>query len=154
MNLIGKYKNGNYNVAIFDDGTKIRETEEEGFIPEFPECMDVKITNYCDMGCRYCHENSTVDGLHGDILNPKFIDTLKPYTEIAVGGGDPLSHPNLIPFLHKLKSKDILANLTVNQIHFHMNLELIENLIQNNLIKGLGISLMNPTDEFLTVISN
>ena len=77
MNLLGEYQNGNYKVTIFDDGTKIRETDDDKFISEFPECMDVKITNYCDMGCPYCHENSTTNGLHGDILQVDFINSLQ-----------------------------------------------------------------------------
>ena len=149
MKLLGKYKNGNYNVVIFDDGTKVRQTKEEKFEANFPECMDVKITNYCDMGCPYCHEASSKDGKHGDILNVDFINTLKPYTELAIGGGNPLSHPDLLEFLRRLKEKKIIANMTVNQKHFMDNLNYIENLVKNDLIKGLGISLTNPTEEFV-----
>lgn len=149
MKLLGKYKNGNYSVAIFDDGTKIRHTKEEKFNANFPECMDIKITNYCDRGCLYCHEASSEDGKHGDILNVDFINILKPYTELAIGGGNPLSHPDLLEFLKLLKEKHIIANMTVNQRHFEENINYIDNLIKNDLIKGLGISLINPTDSFI-----
>lgn len=70
MKLLGIYKNGNYRVRIYDDGTKVRETidpNDNKFIAEFPESIDLKITNRCDMGCKMCHENSTIDGAHGDI---------------------------------------------------------------------------------------
>ena len=40
------------------------------------------------MGCPFCHEGSTTDGKFGDIMNEKFIDTLHPYQEVALGGGD------------------------------------------------------------------
>ena len=103
MKLLGAYKNGNYNVTIFDNGTKIRETKEDKFVSKFPECIDIKITNYCDRNCPYCHENSSTKGKHG-ILSRNFILTLKPYTELAIGGGNPLSHPNLIPFLKLLRN--------------------------------------------------
>ena len=151
MKLLGTYKNGNYNVAIFDDGTKIRKNNEDFFEADFPECMDVKITNFCDMGCKYCHENSSEYGEHGDILNEKFINTLKPYTELAIGGGNPLSHPNLIEFLKILKEKKIIANMTVNQTHFQLCQNTENDVIkkENDLIKGLGISLTNPTSEFI-----
>jgi len=149
MNLLGEYQNGNYKVSIFDDGTKIRETEDDEFNSKFPECMDIKITNYCDIGCPYCHENSTVKGAHGDILQASFIDTLQPFTELAIGGGNPLSHPDLIPFLKKLNSKNIIANITVNQKHFIDNQPLLQDLVQKNLIRGLGVSLTKPTDELI-----
>ena len=32
MKVLGRYKNGNANVAILDDGTKIRQTKEDEFI--------------------------------------------------------------------------------------------------------------------------
>lgn len=151
MKILGGYKNGNYNVTIFDDGTKIRENKEDYFEADFPECMDIKITNFCDMGCKYCHENSSVKGEHGDILNAEFIDTLRPFTELAIGGGNPLSHPDLMEFLKKLKEKKIIANMTVNQTHFQLHQNVINDLIrtENDLIKGLGISLTNPSDEFI-----
>src|SRR5574343_880161 len=150
--LIGTYKNGNYTVAIFDDGTKIRRTNDDEFIPSFSESIDFKITNYCDAGCAYCHENSTKNGLHGDIMNMKFIDTLHPYTEIAHGGGDPLSHPDLIPFLEKLKGKKVIANITVNQKHFMEKQDFVKSLVDRGLISGLGVSLVDPTEEFIKLL--
>jgi len=148
-----KYENGNYTVKFnLENGTKIRETEDNEFISAFPECIDLKITNQCDMGCKYCHEDSTIDGLHGDVLNSEFINTLKPYTELALGGGNVLTHPNLIEFLKVLKSKNIIANITINQKHFISSKDTIKYIVDNDLIKGLGVSLISPTDEFVELI--
>jgi organic radical activating enzyme len=152
MNLIGEYRNGNYNVSIFDDGTKIRENNLDFFEPAFPECMDVKITNFCDAGCGYCHENSTTAGLHGNILQSKFIDTLPPYVELAIGGGNPLSHPDLIPFLRKLKNKNILANITVNQLHYEKSQSEIETLVSEKLVYGIGVSFLHFTENILSLL--
>lgn len=152
MNLLGIYKNGNFTTKLFSDGTKIRETEDDEFIPDFAENMDIKISNYCDMGCNFCHEGSTKNGKHGDILNQKFIETLHPYQEVALGGGDATSHPDLIPFLHKLKDRKVIVNMTVNQRHFEQKQELIKRLVDEKLIYGLGVSLVNPTDEFISLI--
>jgi len=152
MKILNVYNNGNYKVLFFDDGTKIRKTDEDKFISSFPECIDLKITNQCDMGCKYCHEDSTIDGLHGDVLNTEFINTLKPYTELALGGGNVLTHPNLIEFLEVLKSKNIIANITVNQKHFIASIDTIKYIVDNDLIKGLGVSLLTPTDEFIELI--
>ena len=140
MNLIGKYQNGNYTVKIFDDGTKIRENDLDYLRPDFPESMDIKITNRCDRNCPFCHEASTLNGKHGDILNLPFIDTLHPYTELAIGGGNPLSHPDLIPFLRKLKERKLIPSMTVNQVHFLQNLALLKQLTDEKLIYGLGVS--------------
>lgn len=152
MELLGRYKNGNFNVVLFNDGTKIRETDADEFIPDFAESMDIKICDRCDIGCKFCHEGSTKNGKLGDILNEKFIDTLYPYQEVAIGGGDVTSHPDLIPFLQKLKDKNVIANITVNQIHFERKQELIRKLVDEKLIYGLGVSLVNPTEHFLSLI--
>ena len=152
MELLGRYKNGNFVTTILSDGTKIRETKDDEFIPSFAENMDIKLTNKCDGGCAWCHEGSSINGKHGDILNEKFIDTLHPYQEIAIGGGDATSHPDLIPFLQKLKEKKVIANMTVNQIHFEKKHELIKKLVDEKLIYGLGVSLVNPTKHFIELI--
>lgn len=148
MNLLGTYQNGNYTVTIYDDGTKVRENDFDSFSADFPECMDVKITNQCDLNCAYCHEDSRNDGLHGDILNPVFIDSLKPFTEIAIGGGNPLAHPDLLRFLQKLKERKVIANITVNQRHFMQEkyAEIIGNMIAYDLVKGIGVSLSDSSD--------
>jgi hypothetical protein len=148
MELIGEYKNGNYQVAIFNDGTKVRKTKANEFIPEFPESIDLKITNYCDMNCPMCHEKSSEKGERGD-LDAAFIDTLHPYTELALGGGNPLSHSGLEDFLVKLKEKRIIANITVNQEHFMKNLVKLNDLCEKELIHGLGISLRDPNEKFI-----
>lgn len=147
MNLIGKYQNGNYTVSIFDDGTKIRENDLDFFEAEFPESMDLKITNKCHNGCAFCHENSTRDGEHGDIMSPSFIDKLHPYTEIAIGGGNPLEHPDLVPFLEKLKSLKMIPSMTIRQNDFMDNLDLITELVDKKLIYGLGISLVSTKQD-------
>lgn len=152
MGLLGRYKNGNFVTTILSDGTKIRETKDDEFIPAFAENMDIKICNYCDMGCKFCHEGSTINGKFGNILNEKFIDTLHPYQEVAIGGGDATSHPDLIPFLKKLKEQKVIANMTVNQIHFEKKHELIKKLVDEKLIYGLGVSLVNPTKHFIELI--
>lgn len=149
MKLLGIYKNGNVDTSIFSDGTKIRYTNDDEFHPSFAENMDIKICNRCDRGCRFCHEGSTPDGKLGDIMNEKFIDTLHEYQECALGGGNILEHPDLIPFLQKLRDKKVIPNITLNQKHFEDNLDLVNDLVSNNLIFGLGISLVNPTIEFI-----
>lgn len=147
-----KVKNGNYMMFIdLETGTKIRKNNLDCFIPEKPESMDIKITNKCDMGCAFCHENSTSDGLHGDIMNLKFIETLLSYTELALGGGNPLTHPDLVPFLEKCKSLKLIPSMTINQVHFMKPeyAELIDKLVNEKLIYGLGISLTRATDGFI-----
>ena len=150
-----KVKNGNYTMYLdLETGTKIRKNDLDFFDPEKPESMDIKITNKCDMGCQFCHENSTPAGLHGDIMNLKFIKTLLPYTELAIGGGNPLTHPDLIPFLEKCKALKLVPSITINQYHFMKPeyQELIDKLVNEKLIYGLGVSLTVASDDFINKI--
>lgn len=151
MGIIGKYQNGNYTVTLLNDGTKIRENNLDFFEPAFAENCDVKITDKCDGGCAFCYEGCTVNGKHGDILNYKFLDTLHPYTELAINGND-LTHPDLFVFLQKMKDKNIIVNMTVNQIHFERRYQAIRFLVEQGAIHGLGISLNKPTKEFVNMV--
>lgn len=154
MKLLGSYKNGNYTVKIFDDGTKIRYNDKQMLIPDTVESVDLKITNMCDMGCKMCHEDSIPNGKHGDILSPSFLDKLHPYTEIAIGGGNPLEHPDLEEFLIKCKDKKFIPSMTVNQVHFMRNKDFIKTFCDNELIYGLGISLGNVNGAFIEALKD
>lgn len=151
MKMLSKYKNGNYIVTLLSDGTKIRRNNLDNLTPDFAENMDVNISNKCDGGCEFCYLGATPDGQHADIMGAKWVDTLHSGTELAINGND-LSHPDLISFLDKLKRKGIIANLTVNQVHFEKNIGFIKFLVNNKLIYGLGVSLRNPSPYFIQLV--
>lgn len=146
--LLYAYTNGNYDVELYSDGTKVRKTEAAEFLSSFPENIDIKITNYCDAGCQFCHEDSTVKGKHGS-LDWSFFETLRPGTELAIGGGNPLSHPELKELLVYLKSRNIVSNLTINQIHFQKATAFLDELVQEDLVKGIGVSFMRYNDTLI-----
>ena len=180
MKLLKCYENGNHIVKILDDGTKIKETghaeavclpgmksgykkwvpsDEDHFTYDFPENADIKITDYCDAGCAYCHENSTIKGVHGDLRRiEKTLDSLHAGTEMAVGGGNALAHPDLIWFLEKLKSNGVLANITINQKHLRPYKDLICKLVAENLVHGIGVSLVDSSNkddfDFIDTLGN
>ena len=149
------YINGNYIVNInLKNGTKerIQPDDDADFIPEFPESLDVNLTMKCRGGCAYCYQKCTPDGDEGDIIGSKFFDTLKPYTEIALQVNE-LDHPDLMYLLEKLKKNNVIANITVNQIHFMAKRYFIKYLVDNDYIKGLGISYINYSKEFIREVS-
>ena len=90
MKTIANYQNGNTHVELFDDGTLIRTIpDNEKVVVDFPSSMDIKITNWCDAGCSFCHEKSTTSGQHGDLEKLKSVlNDLPPGTEIACLTGD------------------------------------------------------------------
>ena len=152
MKLLNKYLNGNVTVTLFDNGTKIQEWDDnEGAHPDYPNSMDIKITDYCDAGCKWCHEKSTINGKHADLeYLLEIIQELPRGTELAIGGGNPLDHPGLVPFLISCKSLGLVPNLTVNYKHACRvkYTDLINKLLDNNLIYGLGISILDNFIEY------
>lgn len=146
--LLQEYRNGNYVVKIYSDGTKELFTEEDDFRAEFPDSIDLKITNACDLNCPMCHESSVASGRHANFSEySTFLDGLHLGTELAIGGGNPLAHPDLIPFLRRMKAQGVIANLTVNERHLRSMRSLIEEILSEKLIYGLGISLSVYDDE-------
>lgn len=145
--ILTRYKNGNYNVVLLTDGTKIRYNDLDNLTPAFAESIDCTITEKCDGGCEYCYLGCTTRGKHAD-LNQPFFDTLHQGQELALNGND-LSHPELIPFLIRMMAQGVICNLTVNQKHFVKHIDTIRLLIRNELIWGLGISLVDSTDKKL-----
>ena len=152
MNIIGKYKNGNYIVSLYSDGTKVRETEDDEFIPAFAECCDVKITDKCDGGCPFCYEGCTANGKHGD-LNAEFLNHLHPYTELAINGND-LTHPDLGHFLKRMKGQKVIVSMTVNQKHFERNYDVIKKMSMDGLINGVGVSLNRADAELIKLVKS
>lgn len=81
---LGSYINGNYKVTIYEDGTKVRLTKDDDFIPDFSENCDVKITDKCSVGCPFClTENTIIKTKEKDIpiKNIKIGDIVYSYNE-------------------------------------------------------------------------
>jgi hypothetical protein len=137
-----KYENGNTIVTLLDDGSKIREHNGNPN-PLYPESIDLKITNYCDLFklCQFCHEGSNKSGAHANLDDYYLLlEQLPSGAELAIGGGNPLSHPDLVNFLEMAKKEGIVCNLTVNEQHLKPYRALLTKLINSKLIYGVGIS--------------
>ena len=86
-----KYINGNYLVTSKgQDLSKTAFRIGEDLVANFPDSIDLKISNRCSRGCAFCHENSVKTG---KILNiQKTIEKLSQLPslpiEIAIGGGN------------------------------------------------------------------
>ena len=146
IGLIGKYTNGNYNVMLMSDGTKIRYNELDNLTPAFSESMDVKLTDRCSVGCAFCYEGCTPAGMHSDIMNESWIHSVHPYTELAINGND-MDHPQLEEFLQFMKEKKVIVSMTLNLKQFLNNLDKVDRYVNEKLIYGLGISIPGTFDE-------
>jgi hypothetical protein len=175
--VIGHYKNGNAEIDIYSDGTKVRKVYGDVFIPEFAENIDIKLTNKCSAGCPFCHEGSTPSGkgfslfdaktgkeeedvrelLPADDLIPSFFNTLKPFQEVALGGGNvmEIEAPVFNGLLLQIAASGAIANVTVNQLHFEdqANYERLKTYQAVKLVHGIGVSLLYPISTFSSLFS-
>ena len=139
--ILASYLNGGYRVSISDTGCKVRTlVDPSNPYPVHPETFDLKVTDWCNAGCAFCHEGSTTRGKHGE-LEPllNMISTLPKGVEIAIGGGDPLSWPHLDRFLEAIQGRYI-ANITVNGLHINKYASRLRVLQDRQMIYGIGIS--------------
>lgn len=140
MKELGNYKNGNCRVFIYDDGTKIRMSMDEDFKVDFPENIDINITDKCDMECPFCYTNANKHKKHGELLDHKFLDTIKEHTEITINGND-MSHPQLDDFLKVMKDKNVYVGMTLNVEHLIKSFNRVKKLEKDGLLKGIGVSM-------------
>lgn len=143
--ILGTYENGNYTVMLLSDGTKIRFNNKAIMRADFPESIDMKISNRCSMGCPMCHEQSVPDGELANLSHP-LLDSLHPYTELALGGGNVLEHPDLFPFLSRMKDKNVICNMTLHLDHFLGADSYIKYLQDEGHLHGVGISVNKVID--------
>lgn len=134
------YKNGNVFIGVKEDGSKIYYTPDgEEPNPIYPETVNLKITNKCDIECGYCCEGSTCSGKHG-YLGHLFLDYLPPYTLVNIIGGAPMSHPDLYDFLVRMKKQSVICTLTVHWMSFALHANDLLSWSEQGLIHKLYVS--------------
>lgn len=153
VKVIAQYKNGNTMVTLFNDGTKIRETNDDEFRPEFPENCDMTISTVCDNGCEFCYMNCKPDGEYADFEKYPFLNAMHKGMELAINLNFP-AHPKLMEFLEKMSEQGVFVNATVSERHFMKHRDFIRKLTEAHLLWGLGISYAGVTDndEFINAV--
>lgn len=151
MKLLAKYQNGNLTTTLWDDGTRVRETEDAFFKPAFAENVDIHTSNRCDNGCAMCYANCTKDGKFGKLSGWNFLKTLHKGTEMALNLNFPMAD-DFWDLLRCLKTQGIITNVTVNQNHFIKYGNIIEQMYNEGLIRAIGVSLTTPIPQFIEQI--
>jgi len=109
-----------------------------------PIGIDLKITNFCSKGCEYCYQDSSIQGEHGHVF--RFIDLLAKMEifEVAIGGGEPLEHPDFFYMIEQFREKDIVPNFTTRDI-FWVHDSVLRDTISKN-VGRLAISIDGRTN--------
>ncbi len=123
-------KNGNYWVCI-DHSKKMRiQFNDEPMQAENAELIDLKITNWCNLGCDFCYQSSDEQGQHADY--EEIVDTLgklmsyQAVVEFAIGGGEPTSHPGFARIINYIKARNGIANFTTKSKSWFKDKEIVE----------------------------
>ncbi len=156
MRIKNEY-NGNARVIYNPTtGLKIRMVKD-GFTydkSETPELVDVKITNFCSYGCRNCYQASTEDGQHGDI--EYITDIIKALHlmdcfEIAIGGGEPATHPQFAQILNMCDVYNITPNFTTFGTDWLQDQEIVDAV--KKYVGGIGVSVYskNSVQKYWTI---
>jgi radical SAM protein with 4Fe4S-binding SPASM domain len=104
----------------FVDVTRDVQTDYEFNVFSAPTLVDFQITNRCYMNCSHCYASSTPDGKHASLDDVKrVIDNSVDcgVCQIALGGGEPLLHPDIYEILDYCHEKGIVPNLSTNGMH-------------------------------------
>ena len=101
-------------------GKTIRENPR--FAP-VPELADISISNHCTKGCSFCYRDSrnnhewmsvedycnVLDGMNHTEYGNVF--------QVALGGGEPLEHPDFLAIIDETVKRGIVPNFTTNGVH-------------------------------------
>jgi len=97
---------------------------ENPYMAPWPELVDISISNYCTNNCDYCYRQSNETGSFmslenfqiclEQLSNKKFGGVF----QIALGGGEPLLHPDFSKMLRLAKKYNIIPNYTTSGNYF------------------------------------
>lgn len=100
-------------------GAKVRLSFQDSPEPyteaSTPELVDLKITQYCPRACGFCYMESGPRGAHADIhaINSIAYRLAKAKVfEVAIGGGEPTTHPDFAAILKTLRDRCVTPNFT------------------------------------------
>lgn len=88
-----------------------------------PELADISISNHCTKGCDFCYRNS---GNNQEWMPVKdYCQVLESMNhpqygnvfQVALGGGEPLEHPEFLPIIEETVKRGIVPNFTTNGLN-------------------------------------
>ena len=119
------FKGNNYSALWYDGKTMRLAIDPQKPITEleYPEFLDVKITGKCEGKCPWCYMDSKETDSHYDNVPQKIKEFFGPMSDnerpfqVAIGGGEPTSHPDFVECLKAFKELNIEPNYTTNGMH-------------------------------------
>lgn len=114
-NFVGDTETG----VTFRWGSSLRNNPV--FAP-WPELADISISNHCTKGCDFCYRDSKINKSFMKLDDYIFILRELNHSrwgnvfQIAIGGGEPLEHPQWKEIVEATRSYSVIPNITTNGI--------------------------------------
>ncbi len=89
----------------------------------WPELADISISNHCSKECDFCYRDSSKNNSfmtvkqYDHVLSSLISEKWGPVFQVALGGGEPLEHPDFQDIIMKTCEKGIVANFTTNGMY-------------------------------------
>lgn len=122
------------------------DTDFSTYIASAPELVDIKLTDWCDLACKFCYQDSTKKGQHApyQAINRILMDlSAAGVFEVALGGGEPMAHPEFSIILQRCKELGIVPNFTTRNYEALATERFAEFAKQCG---SIGVSIATPDD--------
>ncbi len=86
-----------------------------------PTLVDIQITSVCTQGCPHCYASSVFRGKHipfDDLCRIFDQCADSGVLQVALGGGDPLLHPDFVRILEAVRLRGMVPNVTTSGAYF------------------------------------
>jgi len=125
-----------------------KTVDDNPYLAPWPELVDISISNHCTKGCDFCYRNSLPNGSFMSLDDYEYI--LKSLNhprwgnvfQVAIGGGEPLEHPDFLKIICKTVEYGIVPNFTTNAVNLN---DTIAKEIQDK-VGAVAISVTNLED--------
>lgn len=124
--MINRHSNNYHFIADSQTGMTMRwgiTPKDNPRMAPVPELADISISNHCTKGCSFCYRNSvpneefmSVDD-YCYVLDSMTHKDFGGVFQVALGGGEPLEHPDFIEIINATVAREIVPNFTTNGIH-------------------------------------
>ena len=118
---------------------------DDPILAPWPELVDISISNHCTKNCSFCYRNSTNNNSFLSAEDYEFILKELNHKEwgnvfqVALGGGEPLEHPDFLKIIDKTLEFGIVPNFTTNGQH-------LDNKIINSIKGKIGAIAISTND--------
>lgn len=142
--------------TIFSPYTGLRMRLSNEFVPvgqwksSTPELVDIKITSYCDnkLPCaKWCYQSSNSKGMPAEMHSiyriAKALEELQVF-EVALGGGEPTSHPEFRRIIECFGYSKIVPNFTTGTVDWTIDDSLLRCV--ERLCGSFAVSIINYRD--------